>query len=158
MNKQLRCGQYLLTLVIALILLTEGLTFWLSRSVLLSWYHDAINEVPVSDGRVVQRLLGSFVVIDQRNFLANQGLTYALLILGLVMLYLGYSWIRWLWCMVWLAKGCSGLVAAYLLTKAFALWPNLLVYGLITSTLYLCCALSLLCLPSIHLFMRTMRR
>ncbi len=158
MNKQLQRGQQLLALVIALVLVMDGLTFWLSRSVLLSWYHDAIAQVPVADVRAVQSLLGYFVTLDQRNFLSEQGLTYALLILGLVILYLGYGWIRWLWCMVWLAKGGSGLMVAYLLTQAFDLWPNLLVYGLATSILYLCCALAILCLPSINYSMRTMRR
>ncbi|MCE7987320.1 MAG: hypothetical protein DYG89_39640 [Caldilinea sp. CFX5] len=158
MNTQFQRGQQLLTMVIALVLLMEGVSFWLARSLLLTWYHDALAQVHLPDGQQVQRLLGYFVAIDQRHFLTDQGLIYALLILGLIILYLGYSWVRLLWCVVWFTKGVSGLLVAYLLTKAFDLWPNLLVYGLVTSTLYICCALSVLCLPSINLFLRTMRR
>lgn len=158
MNRQFRRGQQQLTLVIGVILLTNGLTFWLSRSVLLSWYQDAVRQLHLPDTHAVQRLLSYFVVIDQRNFLADQGLTYALLILGLVILYLGYSWVRWLWCMVWLAQGVSGLVVAYLLTQTFEQWPNLLVYGLLTSAIYVGCALALLCLPGINAYLRTIRR
>jgi len=158
MNKQFQRGQRLLTAVIALILLMEGMSFWLARSLLLTWYHDALAQVEMPDVHDVQRLLGYYVAVDQRNFLADQGLTYALLILGLVILYLGYSWIRLLWSVVWLAKGVSGLLVAYLLIQAFDLWPNLVVYGLVTSTLYLCCAFSVFCLPSINFFLRMMRR
>lgn len=158
MNKQFQRGKQLLTVVIALVLLMDGLRFWLSRSLLLSWYQEATTQVHLLDGRLVQRLLAYFVEIDQRNFFTDQGLTYALLILGLVVLYLGYSWIRWLWGMVWLAKGGSGLLVAYLLTKVFDHSPNLVVYGLVTSVLYLGCALCILCLPSITIYLRAMRR
>jgi|LakMenE01Jun11ns_1017448.scaffolds.fasta_scaffold9660651_2 hypothetical protein len=158
MNKEFQRGKQLLAVVIAIVLLIDGLSFWLSRSVLLSWYHEASTQVDKLNGRAAQQLLRYFVELDQRNFLANQGITYALLILGLVILYLGYSWIRWLWCAVWLTKGSGGLLVAYLLTHQVELWPNLMVYGLVTSTLYVCCAFALLCLPSINTYLRTIRR
>lgn len=158
MNQQFRHGKQLLTGVIAIILLIDGLNFWLSRSLLLSWYHDAIGVVQLPDVRAAQRMLAHFVDLDQRNFFYDHGLTYALLILGLVVLYLGYDWIRWLWGAVWLMKGINGLVVAYLLTEQFDLWANLVVYGLTTSALYVGCALCLLCLPSIKIYLQMMRR
>jgi hypothetical protein len=57
-----------------------------------------------------------------------------------------------------LTKGGGGLLVAYLLTHQVELWPNLMVYGLVTSTLYVCCAFALLCLPSINTYLRTIRR
>lgn len=157
MNQQFRHGKQLLTGVIAIVLLIDGLNFWLSRSLLLSWYHDAIRLVHLPDVRAAQRLLAHFVDLDQRNFLSEHGSTYALLILGLVVLYLGYDWIRWLWGAVWLMKGVGGLLVVYLLTEEFDLWANLVVYGAVTSLLYISCALCILCLPSINIYLQTMR-
>ena len=165
MNKQFHRGKQLLTLVIAIMLLTDGVNFWLSRSLLLSWYKDTATQLQMAqlqpqtlDVHAVHRLLGQFVEIDQRNFLSDQGMNYALLILCLVILALGYGWIRWLWGVTWLVKGISGLLVVYLLTMEFDLWTNLVFFGLVTSSLYTVCALTMLCLPSINTYLRVIRR
>lgn len=165
MNKQFHRGKQLLTLVIAIMLLTDGVSFWLSRSLLLSWYKDTATQLQMAqlqpqtlDAHAVHRLLGQFVEIDQRNFLSDQGMNYALLILCLVILALGYGWIRWLWGVTWLVKGISGLLVVYLLTMEFDLWTNLVFFGLVTSSLYTVCALTMLCLPSINTYLRVIRR
>jgi hypothetical protein len=158
MNQQFRRGKQLVTLVIAIMLITNGVSFWFSRSLLLSWYQEAADHFHTLDATQAQRLLDYFVQLDQREFLVAQGTDYAFLILCSVILYLGYSWIRWLWSVTWLVKGGAGLFVAGLLMTQFGLWANLVLFGLITSSLYLLCAICILFLPSVHTYMKMMRR
>lgn len=157
MYKQFQRGKQEVTLVIVAMLLMNGLSFWLSQSRLSAWYRDALAHTEPLDILQVQKILAQVVPLEQHSFLTSQAASYAFLILCCVILYLGYSWIRWLWGLGWLLKGVSGLLATSLLITQFGLLTHLVFFSFITSLLYTLCATCILCSPSVHAYMRMMR-
>jgi hypothetical protein len=144
-------------MIIVIMLLMNGASLWLSHTVLLSWYQDALSAVGRVSSIQAAKTLDEFVQLNQHNLGATQAASYAFLIFCCIILYLGYSWIRWLWGISWLVKGVSGLIAAGLFHLQFGLSPNLFLFGLITSLLYTLCALCILFSPSVHMYMQAMR-
>jgi hypothetical protein len=158
MRRRFQRGQRIVAIIIVIMLLMNGVSLWLSQTVLLSWYHDALTAVGRVDSIQAAKSLEEFVLLNQRNLANGQAASYAFLIFCCIILYLGYGWIRWLWGISWLIKGVSGLVAASLFNLQFDVSPNLFYYGLITSLLYTLCALCILFSPSVHAYMQAMRQ
>ena len=157
MRRRFVRGQRLIAMIIVIMLLMNGISLWLSHTVVLSWYHDALSAIGQTDSLPAVKTLEAFVQLNQRNLATTQAASYAFLIFCCIILYMGYSWIRWLWGISWLFKGMSGMLAAVLFMQQSGLKPNLLLFGLITSMIYTFCALCILFSPSIHTYMRAMQ-
>ena len=158
MRRQFQRGQWLVATIIVIMLLMNGVSLWLSQTLLLSWYHDALSAVGQADSIRAAKAVEEFIQQNQRSLATTQAASYAFLIFCCIILYLGYSWIRWLWGISWLIKGASGLFAVSQLNFQFELSPNLFLFGAITSLLYTLCALCILFSPSVHTYMQSMRQ
>lgn len=151
-------GKIIVTVIIGIVLLINGIGLWFTKTWMLHWYVDLLETLTDPAARDAARALETWFVMNQSRFVANQGMNFGIVILLSLMLYLGFNWLRWLWAIHWLARGIVGLFATVVALLYIEQFHRLLVVGLLVSLLYVICGLTMIISPSVRCYMHALRK
>ena len=77
MRREFEQGKRIVTVVISIILLINGLGLWLSRTLLLTWYGELHTSLEDPAAIQAARTLRDWFIANQQSFLSNQAANYA---------------------------------------------------------------------------------
>jgi hypothetical protein len=157
MQSEFTRGKIIVTTIITIVLFTNGIGIWFTQSWLLRWYGELAQTLTDPVARGSAQTVQTWFVMNQKSFLANQGLNYGVVILLCLMLYLGYGWLRWLWGIHWLVRGLVGTFASVTALLYIEQFSHLLALGLLTSLIYIVCGMTMLFSPAVQAYMNAMR-
>ena len=157
MRREFEQGKRIVTVVISIILLINGLGLWLSRTLLLTWYGEL--HASLEDPAAIQaaRTLRDWFIANQQSFLSNQAANYAVVILFCLLLFIGFDWLRMLWAAHWLLRGLLGIVASLFFFYWLGHFHIIFILGLVTALLYISCGVLMLLSPSVKIYMYSLR-
>ncbi len=157
MQNEFTRGKIIVTTIITTVLITNGIGIWFTQSWLLRWYGELAQTLTDPAARDSARTLQSWFIMNQESFSTHQGLNYSIVIFLCLLLYLGYSWLRWLWAFHWLMRGTVGAFTSVVAFIDIAQFNPLLALGLLTSLIYVVCGMTMLFSPNVQAYMNAMR-
>ncbi len=158
MYQEFEQGKRIVTGVIGVILLINGLGLWLSRTWLLTWHGRLIESINEPAAIEAAKTLRNWFIANQETFFTNRAANYAVVICFCLLLFIGIDWLRRLWAAHWLLRGLLGLVACFFFGEWISYFHIIFGLGLVTSLIYIACGSLMLLSPSVALYMHSLRR